>query len=405
MSSARWVAGSIALALSGAVHAQDDDERRVRIGEAELYPSLRIDFVRDSNVTRVDGDPVEGEAVILRPRLEFRADKRQITLRAGYAGALSSGSEPALDWADHRLDGGVDARLGIRGRVQVGASLAREHEAPGQNLTAGREDLADTPVEFNDVEVLATFTYGAAQALGNVSAGLRYDTRHYVNLTEVTDGRDNARVEPFARFGYRLGGDTRLFAEFSWIDAGFDDEVRDYTAPGLFAGLTFNATGRLVGDVRIGVRDVDFDSPRGQDGAGLFLSGGVDYSPSTISTFSLDLSREVDDSANFVDDGEEFRAIRTRADLTWVREWSARFSTTAYGGIIVRERDCPDLDRTTTTAGIEGAVSIRRWLQVGASFAANTRSTNDCGDRGDGVNRGGLEFDRQVAGVYIRVTR
>jgi len=403
MFSARMVVGSIALSLGGAAFAQGVDAQRIRIGEAELYPSLRIEYVSDDNIARFDDQPVEGDAVVVRPVLNFRADRRQIRFGIDYVGAYSNGSEPALDWADHLLDANVNARLGVRRLVQANVFLARRHEAPGQNVTRGRRDLVDTPVEYNDIGVRAAFTFGAALARGNVSAGLRYDNRRFTNLDQVTDGLDYTSVEPFARFGYRLGGTTRLFTELSFRDVAYDAEQRDFSGPALSGGLLFAATGALEGELRIGVRDIDFASPDAEDGPELVLFGGVDYSPSTLTTLSLDLQREIDNATSFAGAGTSFEAINTEARLTWERDWSARFSTSTFGAVELQERDCPSSTDTITRVGLEGQVSVRRWLQVGANVLLSSRTADPCSGQGD-ADTESEEFDRQVVGAFVTVT-
>lgn len=388
----------ICVGLSVLPAAAQDGAPRIRVGEASLFPSLRIDYLRDDNVYRTVDDPVSAASVQVRPRIDFIADRRQVRLSASYAGAYSSGDEEAQQWADHAIDARMDAGLGIRRRVELSARLARSHEDAGENLTQGLRDLGDDLVDFNDAGLFAAFTYGARAARGNLSVGVRYEQRSYTSLPELTDGLDYTGVEPYARFGYRLGGDTRGIVELAYKTLSFDNPTADSDAFGTFLGLQFNATGRLEGSFRLGVRQTDYAPAESDDEAVFTVLGNVRFSPSTLSAFTLYVSRESDSTSLSVLDSASVGSVRSVARLAWEYSWSPRVGTRAFVGVEDITRDCPESDTTSLSAGLEGDVTVRRWVRLGARIGGQTRSTGSCpSDTEDS-----LDYDRQTAGVYIR---
>ena len=66
------------------------------------------------------------------------------------------------------------------------------------------------------------YTFGATEARGNITLGLRLFDETYLNRSDVTDGQDLTIVSPFGRFSYRVSGDTRVFTELRFNDINID---------------------------------------------------------------------------------------------------------------------------------------------------------------------------------------
>lgn len=397
-----WSCASLARAQD--VTAVDlERQQPVRLGDSELFPSLRLDYLYDDNVGLRADDQVDGSSVLISPRLDFVADSRQATLRASYLGGFSQGSEDSLDFADHRLGLDVDVAFGSRQRAALNAYASRRHQEFGTELTRGLADQFTAPVEFNQTALDASYTYGAEDARANVVAGFRAADISYVSLPQLTAGRDYTRIGPYAQFAYRLGGSTRAILQASFESFDFDADFNDRTELGFGAGLRFAATGRLRGGFLLGVTNASFDDPGIDDDSAFTANADLVYALSTLSTLRLDVTREFDNITPTRVGTNERQSLRTTGRLGWNRQWSERFQTNAFAQLIDVSRACPDLPTTTVSGGIEADLSVRRWLQVGASAALASRSSDDCG--GDGqFDVDTLEYDQALYGVHVRVT-
>ena len=388
----------------GGAWAQDlDGQQPVRVGDAALYPALRIDYLVDDNVGLRSDDEVDGTAVVVSPRLDFVADRRLLELRAFYSGRFSQGSLDPLDYADHTLGIGVDAEFDARRRASVSLAVARNHQDLGLELTRGRADEFDEAVELNDTVFDARFTYGANDARGNLVGGLRLGDVSYTNLSAVTDGLDYTRVEPYAQFGYRLSGATRAVLEVGFGSYDFADGDADRDETNVGAGVRFAPSGKLRGAFLLGVSNADYANDAVDDESAFTASADIDWLVREYATISLDLSRAFDNLSPRATEAGEGQSIRTETRLGWNHSWSDRFATSAFVRLVDVARACPELPTTTGSAGGEFGLSVRRWLTLGASASWVTRTSDDCPNV-SGEAEEAFDFDRTVLGAYVRAT-
>ena len=392
----------LALAASFPSHAQSlDDQQSVPVGDAELFPSIRIDYQTNDNVGLLPDDEVDGNATIVRPELVFVADKSGLVFQAGYEGAYSLGSETPLEWDDHRLTATLDVDFDSRRRANLDLRFENLHEEVGENLTRGLGTEFDEPVEFNRFFLDTSFGYGVRDARGNLTAGIRVVSRDYTNLDEVTDGRGFTRVTPYGQFGYRIGGDSRAIIELRASTADFDDASRDRDDVGVLLGLQFTATGRLSGGFKVGFENVDFAADGAEDTTLFVVEANLRYRPRTFALLTLDLSRGINNTGlGLVADGDE-ESIETLARLGWQHEWSTRVSTDAFVALDLQDEICPTVSDSTVAAGFELNVAVRRWLQIGAGIESASREADGC-TAGDGADA--LDFQRQLLGAHLRAT-
>ena len=378
-----------------------DSQQSIAVGEAALYPSLRVDYRYDDNIGLRSDDEVDGSAVVLRPRLDFVADRRQLELRAAYAGEFSRGSEGPLDYVDHELGVELDAEFDARRRVSLAVGVARRSEALGLELTRGVGGQFDEPILFNDSDLEGTFTFGARDARGNIVLGARASDASYVNLPEITDGRDYTRLGPFARFSYRLSSDTRAFVEARYDGYDFERDRDDRDELGVGAGLTFSATGKLRGFFRVGAANASYGAPDVEDETLLTAGATLAWLPREYATISLDLGREFDNLSPTTTVAGEGQSVRTNVRLGWAHQWSDRFRSELFGRYTNVERACPDLPTDVVAAGAELGLSVRRWLELGASAGVASRTADDCPGGADAEQ---LDFDNAQLGVFVRAT-
>jgi len=395
-----------AYALSGPASAQDlptqlADQQSIPIGEADLYPSIRIDYQTNDNVGLKSEDEVDGTATILQPTLVLVAEARSLTFQGAYEGAFSLGSLGAIDWNDHSLSAGLSAEFDSRRRARVDATLERQHLELGSTITRGRGDEFDEPVVFNQFRLGGSFGYGAAAARGNITAGVNIASRSYTNLDEVTDGRDFNSIRPFGRFGYRIGGDTRATIELRAAAIDFDASVQDRREIGLLLGVSFNATGRLSGTFGVGFDNVDFSADGREDATLFVVESNLQFRPRSFALLTLDISRGINNAGLELVSNDSGESIETVVRAGWQHDWSSRVSSAAFVSANVRDEICPSLGDSIFSAGFEFNVSLRRWLQLGAGVSAASRQVDRC-TVDDGSES--LSSDRQLAGIHLRAT-
>ena len=103
--------------LSGSVFAQDNGQS-VKVGEADLFPSLQLGYLFNSNAFVTENDEVDTTGFGVSPSLLLRAERRLLTFELSYDGDYATFDENALDFDDHDLQLRGNAELSSRRRFQ-----------------------------------------------------------------------------------------------------------------------------------------------------------------------------------------------------------------------------------------------------------------------------------------------
>lgn len=395
-----WAFGLMSFA--GPAASQNlDRQQSIQLGEGDLYPGVRVDVVSDDNIGLLPENEVDGVSTVVRPQLIYVANRSGLEFKLEYLGAISISSEDALQWADSALSASLAAEFDRRRRANVSVGFSRQHEDLGSGLTRGAGELFDEPVEFNSFDLAASFGYGVRDARGNVRAGLRFISRDYTNLDAVTDGRGFTSFRSFGEFSVRVGGSNRAFFQVRGNVTSIDDSSRDRNGGGVLLGLRFNATGRLSGSFGLGLNNVNFATDAQEDDTLFVVESNLRFQSTSFAAFTLDISREINNEGfGVVVDGQG-DSIETLVRLGWDHEWSSRVSSRSFVSADITDEVCPIIGDSTVTAGFELNVALRRWLEVGAAYTGESRTTSSC-TPGDGAED--LEYDRRLVGIHVRRT-
>ena len=386
------------ITVSGASVAQQRGAP-IQIGESDLFPSAQIRFLSNSNAFLTPVDETDTTAVEVSPRVEWRAQRRLLDLSLIYRGDYAAYSEDNLDFDDHLLNFTANAELGARQRVKGSLEVSREHEVLGTLITRGEADENTEQVESTNFEAQASFGYGATNAKGNIEVGLLLASQNFTNQDDLTDGRDFTEIAPFGVFSFRLSSDSRLLLEGKISDLDYDDDVRDRTDATALIGITIGENRKTSGSARIGYTQASFDlDTRGDEDAAI-ADISLTWRPVDFSIFDLTYSREFDNSDS---DALQEITVEDRVRLDWVHDWSTRVRTDAFVSRVARDRECPDLDTATTSAGIEIGFSVRRWLVLGAGVSAASRTSDNCPVQDP--DEEDLDFDRSIGNIFLRAT-
>jgi len=379
-----------------------DEGLGFKLGETDLYPSLRVDFSQNSNAFLEPDNVTSTSDVVISPELEWIADRRLLSLVGSYRGEYNVSSEDALNYADHVFGLNANAELTSRKRLSGLVSLEFGHEELGTRLTSGTVAQNDGIVLFSNFRARGEYRYGADGARGNLSAGLLVQSLGYNSRDDLTAGRGFSRFEPFARFSLRLGGDTRLLSELRFGSFRFGDSDRDRDDLSLLTGLRFAATGKSGGSLRFGVTQSQRNLANASDQTEFILQASLFWEPTSFSRFDLDARRELDNRGSSLVSTDELTAIENLITLRWNHSWSSRVTHEAVLQSNNLARGCPDLDRNTVLASLEFNVQIRRWLSVGLNGSNTMSEVPGCVNT---INADpNLDYQRTRFGAHIRAT-
>lgn len=400
--SAAFLTPSTVMAQDSLIGVRDPNGQSIKIGETDLVPSIRIDFQSTDNTFRTEDDGLDSERVIVSPTIDWFADRRLLKLKGTYEGSYSASSEDAPDFADHLFDFAVEAELNSKNRSRGNFSVASEHEEIGSGILSNiLESDPNEVAEFTEIRLNLSHTYGASAARGNLTGGLRVQSRNYRNQSRITDGLNFVRLAPFAQFSYRVSADTRVLVGGRISAFTFDDDFNDRIDTTLFTGLNFSPTGKLSGFIQAGATQSAFDSSQRDDETSLFLDANLTYNPSNQALFQLNIRREIDNSRGSLVNSES--AIDTNLTASWDHSWSSRISTRAAIEIEDFDAVCPQPSDVVTTPSFEIEYALRRWIAFGFNASHEQRVASSCSEMIAG-NNPLFDYERSEFGVFVRGT-
>ena len=389
-------------ALFSISHANALDPAAIPVGETAFTPSVQLDFVSIDNTFRTENDPIDSTQTTLRPRLEWVADRRLLELSAVYQGDFAFSDESASSYADSSITAGFAADFSSRNRTTANLSFERSHIDIGTNFLSNvTQDEAPDVAEFNEVRLQANHRYGAANATGNVIIGGSVRNRSHSNLDAFTNGRDFSSFSANAQFSYRVSSDTRTFIGVRFSNFDFDADVLDRNEAEVFAGLAFSATGALSGRIELGASNVQPDLDTRNDSTEFSVRTNLTYRPVDFANFTLDITREIDNTQAAINSVSDESPITTFGRLAWNHEWSSRISTVAAVNLVTFTTGGLAAEYEIVTPSFEIAYAVRRFLEFGFKASFETRSTSNSDLPGAQILD---EFDRTQFGGFIRAS-
>jgi len=367
----------LALAFTAPVVAaqQAPDGQSIKLGNSDFYPSVRLDYVQNSNAFLNETNPTSTTAFQIRPEAIWVAQRRLLKLQASYDGVYQAASEDAINFNDHTLKAGLTTELDKRKRIDAALSFKFGHQDLGTGLTRGTATVDSEQVEYVDTDLSASFTFGAKGAQGNVSAGINIENYSYSNRSDLTQGRDKSSVEPFGIFSYRLGGDTRGTIELRYKT---EDAAQDRNDLSLLAGLEFAATGKSGGSFAIGTTQSTYKAAGIDDKSNFVVEGALFWEPTKFSRLTFDVDRGLDGSAGDLIATDSSATITDTANLRWDYNWSDRLKHIASARLSAVSAECPSRGSRTTGVTLAVELDVRRWLSVGLQGGSENRVLDDC---------------------------
>lgn len=357
-------------------YAQDRDQLHIDVGEAKLYPSVKLEYVSNDNVFR-GSDPVSTSGFEVSPEALFVADRRGLDVKFGYKGVYGAYDEDSINFADHLLYGNVDAIFGVRKRGSFGASIFKGHESLGAGLTRNQASIGDEPVEYVDGSLSGSYTYGAPTARFNVTAGLLIFNRDFQNRADVSDGRSYSELTPSGQISYRISADTRALLQLRYRTFSFDDSSRDRDELQILTGLAFRGGGKLGGEVKLGVAQPDYADANREDESILTVDTSLTYQPSSLSAFRFNFQRQLDNGGS-LNQLVGSQVIDDTLSLSWKHEWSGFVSSNALISASLEDGGCPVDRNDTIRAAFDIGLKAKRWMTLGLGVASTSYTESLC---------------------------
>lgn len=369
----------------------------IDMGGFDLYPSLDSTFGHDDNLLRSDDSEVESWMSVISPELILVNSYGLNEFQVGYR--LERGdyfSSQADDYTDHLLNASANLEFDVRNRLEILAIYMDDHDERGTNFTIGRGSSIETPDQFKQSRIDATYSYGAPTATGRLDLRVGYSSVDYDINTDLYRTRDRKTNTLAGTFFYNFLPATDLTLDVIYNDIDYEFAL-DSTAPldseevRMLVGVEWDTTAKTSGYVKIGHRRKEFDNGDRADFSGLDWLIGVTWNPRTYSTLdftTFTTTNETNGEGDFID--------RQTYQLTWDHKWQDRVSTSFE--VTFSEDEYTGANSTriddNTTISFFVNYTARRYLMFNAGYTFDQRDSN----------QNVIDFSRNVVSVGLTLT-
>ena len=386
--------------LSSSVWATVEDPGFVHWGGMKVTPVVKAGIGYDDNVYK------EGEAnnplkekgsmiYTLTPAVEFMIESgASYYLLNLEAENKSFASENDHDFTDYGADLDLNHEFNSRNRLNLKGGYGVRHD---QGLAAGG-DSDRTPPEYKQQTAGFNYGFGAMEAMARVDVFADYDAKDYVKVgRQTTDSGEDRKSKSFGATGYyKLMPKTDLLLEARQRNLSYDNvDDAGFKVTSLLVGLSWDATAKTSGSVKVGHRNrkSDVDNVDDEDYTG--WEAGLIFQPFDHSTIMLNTGRDYGLESENPADASFTKG--SNASIMWNHSWTSRVSTDL--GFTYTDDDIQNAagttykERTVKTGTLSVNWSVMRNLTVGLNLE-NTR-------RDEKAKQVGVSEDSYTSNAYM----
>lgn len=357
---------ALALCTTSAI-AQEDD--------TGFFAKADTTIAHDDNIFRVTNDIAQSDTYLsVAPELKLIGGFGKQRFELSYNGEYAKFADASdADYTDHNVRATINFEHTRRFSTNFEAGYQSEHEEPG---SFNRIQLNITEFnKFNRLYLEAGAAFGQESAIGRFAIDYRRTEKNYTNNS--LDFLDFVSNQYTARFTYRVAPKTRVYIESIFNDYDYDlvnGFELDNTYKRYRAGLTWDFTNKLTGDINVGYQDRDYELESLRDIDGLAYNGELTWSINTFTKLSLLAQRESIDSSLEQTGG----FLRTTYGVSFSHELTELLKIIAEAGYGTDElvfSSAREDDRLTGQVSLEYA--LLRNVTVGLSYAYEERDSTD----------------------------
>jgi hypothetical protein len=377
-------------------HPQDYKPLGIRAGGFMLHPGVQLAAEFNDNVFYTAADELDDTIWHVRPYITAQSNWSRHAFNVRLAADI--GRYDDFGFRDYE-----DYFLLINGRVDVRNRSYFTYSADYMDL---HEDLSSRNAEQGREPTLYTLMGGSLgydHTFNRLSIGVlarlnRLDYENAIALDgTVLDNQDRNRDERFAslRFGYQFQTDKQAFVSFSWNALDYEQSVdrsgynRDSDGWTANAGLLFNITGVLDGDVFASYHDETYDDPNLPGVSGWALGAGLKWRPTLLTSVGFRVMSDVQPTTYQYSSGYLRTLYSLRVDHELMRNLQLSGQVSYSDNDYTLTANAPDDARSKDTLlqyGVGLTYFINRWLFLSASYTHDSLDSNVPLDEYD-VNR------------------
>ena len=376
----------------------DYDPLGVRLGGFVAYPAVTLGLGATSNVFLTDRDTKGDVYGTIAPSIRLTSDwsRHQLTLLGGglFEHYFSQKLRDQNAWYTSAL-----GRLDVNSDISVSADggIKKTYESPFSGEVDSTQAVLSSYYQTSG-SVKGVYVNGR----GRFIATYNHDDLDFRRLRQTTGPtisqayRDRNVDRISGQVEHALSPEISAYAQVEYSDTDYRHPLQDgsenkpSTAYRVLARINFDLTSLVRGSVGVGYTERDYKSSAFTDVTGLSIDGKVEYFPTELTTFTLELARSIEDSSLSGSSAYLDNRISLRADHEVLKNLTvnatAEFSRQDYFGSR-RKSDVYEV-----TVGADYLVS--RTVGLGLTLAYRDREVKRTGS---GIGSGFNEFQGQIS--------
>lgn len=221
-------------------------------------------------------------------------------IKAGYKGEYALFTENSdVNYTNHAAQADLDLSLTSKWSTKLGFRYLDKVEEPGTNNRELNDALDFT--KYDALRANLETAYGTKDSIGQIVFKYARQTFNYRNNSQ--EYRDRTTDDVTGTFFWRVAPKSRVIFELRNAESSADNMTgvnQSFSQTSYLTGVTWEATAKTEGSLRIGYQDTQFDNPLIADLDGLSYFVDVDYKPDSDSLINVALSRTTRDNAELV---------------------------------------------------------------------------------------------------------
>ena len=365
------IASGRAAAQQGAILTSPVKGRPIRFYNGLfIYFGVTLGVGRNSNVLGANSNQKPSLFGVLRPELvtelKTRGDRYTLSYLGNYTHYASAASD---DFNHHEFWAAGDNYFTSRARLGWGVGYLDKTDPRGSTDRAGGQ----VPDRWHAPVFRVLGIYGAQGSIGRIEGESSVMRKRYDNNRNSTAASDVDLTTVSGRFFYRFMPRTSLVLEArnTWANYVLGTSTNDNTDTRLYAGLTWDATAKTTGTIKVGQAHKNFNDGSRKDGTMGSWEGSLRWSPLTYSTFDLLSSRTPADST-----GVGNFTVNTGSSLAWNHKWASYISSRANVGLVKTQFSGDAREDRTTNYGVGFFHEVGYRARVGLDWNRTDRNSN-----------------------------
>ncbi|GAB3371958.1 outer membrane beta-barrel protein [Azotobacter armeniacus] len=346
----------------------------------QFTPTLQVTESYDDNFRAVEDHKQSSWITRITPTFTLGAEGHKGRYEVKYSSESEIfHSSHNDDNTDHHLTVEAALQFDARNRLKLDAGYHRVELVDSENS----DNLSSENDKFSTINAGALYSFGAQGARGQIDLGAKHEKLRYHNSHHINDDLERESTILNSIFYYRVAPKTQALLEARYTDYNYvSNDMRNSKNYALLGGLTWRATAKTTGTIKIGGEKKRFEESGVDNMSNSMWEVDIDWKPRTYSTFSLTTRQAIDES---YESGIGASAVRsTSTTLDWKHKWSARLSSKTSYTRSEQEYEDYDRDDDLDSFRVDLTYGLHRWLDISIGYRY---TTNDSTREGEGYDR------------------